>query len=180
MRKRSLSVKARRIVLAVLSLMCLVSPACSYAAEDELTAFLKNIGYFGQTKEEMEEKLGTPNVVTHDTAGHFVTTYYYPGLEAVFDDLTDRVSVLSITDNAWTVDASVSIGAAKRDVISALGDDYCRLVEDGAIDVWVYFCPKASSDVQARLCDHCRVCYIFFENNRVSQIEWSTEILGDY
>ncbi len=127
----------------------------------------------------MEQRLGPPDAVTRNATGPFVTGFYYPGLEAFFDDYTGRISVLSITDGRWTDGTGVSIGATRDDVAALLGDGYVRL-SDGGRDVWVYFCPKASSDEESLLCDYCRVCYISFENGRVSKIEWSTELLEGY
>jgi len=180
MRGTSLSAGILLIVITAFCIIPLVSPTLLYSTDDVLTAFLKNIGYFGQTKDEFVQKIGEPDAVTHDASRHSVTTYYYAGMEAVFDTLTGRISRLSITDNAWTVDAKVTIGATKKDISSALGDEYCRLTGNGGRDVWVYFCLKPSSDTEAVVCEYCRVCYIFFENGRVPKIVWSTEILGGY
>ena len=180
MRGTGLSAGIPLIVITVFCIIPLVFPTPLYSADDALTAFLKNIGYFGQTKDELIQAIGEPDAVTHDATRYSVTTYYYAGMEAVFDTLTGRIATLSITDNAWTVDAKVAIGATKKDVSSALGDEYCRLTGNGDQDIWVYFCLKPSSDTEALLCDYCRVCYIFFENDYVSKIEWSTELLGGY
>jgi hypothetical protein len=180
MRRNGLLTKTSTVIFIVFSCIRLVSPICSWPAEDTPTTFLKNIDYFGRTIDELVRKLGAPEAATYGTTARSVTTYYYRGLTAVFDVVTGNISVLVITDGAWKVDGSVRIGATKRDVGSALGDNYCRIEEDSGSDVWVYFCPKPSSDTEAGLCDHCRLCYIFFKNDKVYKIEWSTEILQYY
>jgi hypothetical protein len=180
MRENSYIRKAVGIAVVFVWLVGLVLVTASCSTGIELVGFLKNIDYYGGTKGEMTERLGVPNAVARSTTGYLATGYYYTGLEAVFDDYTGRISVLSVTDARWLADVSVSIGATKSEVAAALGDGYVTLSGDGARDVWVYFCPKPSYDKQAELCDYCRVCYISFVNGRVSKIEWSTELLGGY
>jgi hypothetical protein len=165
--------------VAFLLAIGLVLPTASCRTGGAPVAFLKNIDYYGRTKGEMEQRLGPPDAASRNTTGPFITAYYYPGIEAVFDDYAGRISALSITDGRWTADTGVSVGATGDDVVALLGDGYVRLTDDGR-DVWVYFCPKSSSDGEALLCDYCRVCYISFENDRVSKIEWSTELLEGY
>jgi hypothetical protein len=179
MRKYYRTRRTASVAVLFILLIGLVLPAASCRTGGALAAFLKNIDYYGGTKDEMEQRLGPPDATTHNATGPFVTTFYYPGLEAVFDDYAGRISVLSITDGRWTDGTGVSIGATGDDVAALLGDGYVRLT-DGGRDVWVYFCPKASSDEESLLCDYCRVCYISFENGRVSKIEWSTELLEGY
>ncbi len=171
--------KTASVAVVFILLIGLVLPAVSCRTEGALVGFLKNIDYYGRTKDEMEQRLGPPDVITGNTTGPFITVFYYPGLEAVFDDYTGRISALSITNGRWTADGSVSIGATRDDVAALLGDGYVRLT-DGGRDVWVYLCPKASSDDESLLCGYCRVCYISFEDGRVSKIEWSTELLEGY
>jgi len=168
------------ILLAVLLPACLALSAYGRPADVTLVTFLKHISDFGRTQDELAARLGEPDVVTHDTAGHSVTRYYYAGLEAAFDNLSGDIIVLAVTDSAWTVDMAVGIGATKEAVDFALGDDYCRIVGDGNSEVRVYFCPRPHRDADARRCDNCRLCYIFFEDDRASKIEWSTEILDGY
>ena len=180
MRENSRIKKTVWIAVVSLWLIGVVLSTASCSTGIELVGFLKNIDYYGGTKDELTERLGAPNATSRSTTGYLATAFYYTGLAAVFDDYTGRISVLSVTDGRWLADVSVSIGATKSEVAAALGDGYVRLSGDGNRDVWVYFCPKPSYDKQAELCDYCRVCYISFENGRVSKIEWSTELLDGY
>jgi hypothetical protein len=172
--------KAIRIAILSLQLIGPVLAAASCSGSGTLAAFLKNIDYYGRTKGEMEQRLGTPNGISRNVTGPFVTMFYYDGLVAVFDDYAGGISALSITDGRWTVDDRVSIGAPAAEVAAALGDGYFRLTDAVGRDVWVYFCPRPSSDGKAALCNYCRVCYITFTDGRVSKIEWSTELRGGY
>jgi hypothetical protein len=167
-----------RLVL-LLALTCLVFGACGRRTDDALITFLQKINYFGGTREELAARLGEPDVITLDADGRSVTRYYYPGLEATFDNITGDIIILSVTDAAWVADSAVGIGSTKAAVDSALGEAYCRLSGDGG-EARVYFCPRPSGDVDARRCDCCRVCYIFLEADRVKRIVWSTVILDSY
>lgn len=180
MKRDSRAAGTAAIVAALAWIMLGAFLTVSCSAEEPLVAFLKKIGYLGRTPGQMQERLGAPSAITRSVEGRLETNYYYTGLQAQFDDYAGRISLLSITDGRWEVDSAVSIGSAKAEVAAALGDGYVRLTGDGDRDVWVYFCPRPSSDPDAALCDYCRVCYISFENDRVSKIEWSAELMGDY
>lgn len=164
--------------LFALALVVLTTASCSTGGAS--AAFLKQIGYFGRTPGEMEERLGAPGAVTRSAEGRPATRYYYPGLEAAFDDYAGRIERLIVTDGRWQVDSAVSIGSTSDEVVAALGEGYIRLVAGAGRDVWVYLCPRPSSDPDAAFCGHCRVCYISFRNGRVTRIDWSAELVSDY
>lgn len=179
MRENGRTAKTIRNAAVLLALTGLVLGAVSCRTGAPLAAFLGGIDDYGGTTAEMEQLLGEPDATSRNATGPFVTVFYYPGLTAQFDDYTGRISVLVISDGRWTADGVVRIGGTKDEVAEALGDGYVRLM-DGGRDVWVYLCPRSSSDAEAARCDYCRVCYISFEDGRVSMIEWSAELLGGY